>query len=684
MKKILLAIAVICSITALAACGGTGGEKPSASPSVAESVQPSAPESIAPSSAPSVEETVAPSVAESVEPSAEPTVEPTVEPTQEDLFAQITFSNRTIRYNGTAQRLEVKNLPENATVTYAENENSSAENLMAYTEDGAICPGVYGITATVTIGEESREYKAVLTLNKAKLTISANKAEKDLYDPNPAFTFTVTGLLEGHELDLTAGTWTEGVFAGEFVVSCSAEQYSDIGSYDIVAEELTSPYYDITYRKAALSIKKYTTDLVPGGVKPTAGGQMLYNGAYVDVMGVNYFDMFYECIDDNGNVVEANVQRTYAGLAELASYNVKCIRFFPMRYYKWQQKGWFENREVFIYTWHRIINKAASYNIGLIPSVLFNNEIMNNVEGGYDWRTVTEQLQNGIIPPSVQLAFDYTEIFVEEFEDHPAIWMWEFSNETNLVMDVNNYGYYYDSSVAYREAWAELVYNLDDYKRAIGSGDSVLRNYQYNMAMIKSWTTDTKEEHEYMLKLLNGGKLSAISSHCYISSEYERVKEEYKKDPFAIEDDLKASYMGDKVLYNQALAAVPQSSEEDWYTTEYFGTDTIKELMCLLVEEAAKFGKTCYIGETGFSYADHRLYTEEELDLFLVNFAKAKRESKMPITLFWNYDYKAQPIAGQYNDRGTGIEFSWNASWTKGRKYLECIKAYNDATEAKA
>ena len=61
---------------------------------------------------------------------------------------------------------------------------------------------------------------------------------------------------------------------------------------------------------------------------------------------------------------------------------------------------------------------------------------------------------------------------------------------------------------------------------------------------------------------------------------------------------------------------------------------------------------------------------------------EAKRESKMPITLFWNYDYKAQPIAGQYNDRGTGIEYSWNASWTKGRKYLECIKAYNDETEA--
>jgi len=47
------------------------------------------------------------------------------------------------------------------------------------------------------------------------------------------------------------------------------------------------------------------------------------------------------------------------------------------------------------------------------------------------------------------------------------------------------------------------------------------------------------------------------------------------------------------------------------------------------------------------------------------------------LILFWNYDPLTQQTQQDFVDRGSGIEYSWNEKWDKGRTYLETIKKYN-------
>ena len=160
MKKFLCFTFCLCLCCSLFACGGK--PSPSTAPSAEQSVEPSSAQSVAPSSAPSVEVSVQESLAPSATPSVEPSVgvtTPVVEPSIDDdvmteyLLSLVTFPNRALRYNGTRQKLEVKNLPEGATLSFSINDQTtSAENIDEYDlELGAEKPGVYGVTATVTL-----------------------------------------------------------------------------------------------------------------------------------------------------------------------------------------------------------------------------------------------------------------------------------------------------------------------------------------------------------------------------------------------------------------------------------------------------------------------------------------------------------------------------------------------------
>ncbi|MBQ5801885.1 MAG: hypothetical protein IIW27_02500, partial [Clostridia bacterium] len=489
-------------------------------------------------------------------PSVEPSLEPE-EPTDAELLAAVTFSNRTVRYNGAYQKLEVKNLPEGAEVVYSVNDATTSEtNVEVYdVEAGAKFPGVYGITATVTLGEASVELSAILTLNKAKLTITADNKTIDLYAPHPEFTYTVSGLQgedefypgqdpsllpeEGEEtVDPTVEASTtpsleeapdasadpsiapsvepeipvvkKASFTGWLTLSTTAERYSEAGLYDITVEGLTSDCYDITFKKGKLTINTYTTDLVVGGLKQNGNNQMTYNGKVVKWQGVNYFGLFGNCFSySTGSVNEAGVQNCFRGLEELAAYNVKAIRFSCGFFYSgWWNACYMQNEQQKIDTMYlvkRLFNKAASLNIGLIPSVFWT---------GYIHEVVGEGVRAWGDPNSKTIAFamQYQRDLMDAVNDHPALFMWEFGNEWNLGQDLG--GTTATDNHVMRQVWTEVVNERNTYNRVIGSGDAIMRSSAWNLYNNGSWSQDTIDQHREIIRYINPG-ITAVSAHIY-------------------------------------------------------------------------------------------------------------------------------------------------------------------------
>lgn len=673
LQLILAIVLTCCLLFSVSACGKDPAENPSTLPSATitaptETAQPTEEPTTIPTQ-PTEEPTTIPT-----QPTEEPT-DPSSEPTISDPFAGISFTNKSVTYDGTAQSVELAGLPESATVSYEGNEQ--------------ILPGTYEVKAIVIIGDQKKEYTAQLRIRKARVTIKADDKVKDIYDLNPDLTYTVTGLAAGDAWEAD-GEINPALFTGNIEFETECEHYSPVGVYDVKIGGVSSDIYEVRFQKGNLTVKTYTTDLVKGGFQLNNEYDTVYNGEVVNWMGVNYWGMFHSAWDHKtGTVNEDGLQKVYRGLETLASYNVKAIRFFPMIYYAKMQESWFTNRQEFIYTWHRIINKAASLNIGLVPSVCFNTEILRNglkETYGDDWLNhevdfgeLAKAIAEGKSNPSLDILWDYTDTFVSEFVEHPAIMIWEWANEYNLIVDVSdNKTFTTANAQVLREAWAERVYNLDPYHRLIGSGDSVLRNVQYSL-----WKKgvmgeqDTLEQHEEVLAYLNGGKFSTISAHDYFATTYGRI---YEVIPSG-KPQLLDKFLNDREAYDAIVAQYPADTAEEWQTAPYFGTTTLKQLFEMQIAEAKALKKGMYVGESSFSSSDNRTWTMEEMEMFLSAYAVAMRESGMPLALFWNYDHSADKIEGQVNDRGTGVEFSWNERWEKGQRYLEMIKRFNGKTE---
>ena len=77
-----------------------------------------------------------------------------------------------------------------------------------------------------------------------------------------------------------------------------------------------------------------------------------------------------------------------------------------------------------------IFNKAASLNIGLIPSVFWTRNLQKVYgEKAIAWGDPTSQ--------TWQAAMEWQTILLDNFNDHPALFFWENGNEWNCEVDVS-------------------------------------------------------------------------------------------------------------------------------------------------------------------------------------------------------------------------------------------------------
>lgn len=84
------------------------------------------------------------------------------------------------------------------------------------------------------------------TINKAPMTLSVSDVQREYGEPNPTFTCSIVGFVNG-ENEQTIGTSP--------VFECEATQLSNVGNYRILAS-LNAPNYEITYKYGTLTIKK--------------------------------------------------------------------------------------------------------------------------------------------------------------------------------------------------------------------------------------------------------------------------------------------------------------------------------------------------------------------------------------------------------------------------------------------
>ena len=180
----------------------------------------------------------------------------------------IAFADVTLTYDGQPHGVLVTKTDEskNYTITYGESaENCNLEESPKYTN-----AGTYKIYFKVIDNDTLAEEKGsvTLTINKKAITVKVNDVTIT-YGEMPAFSYTVTGLVEGETL------------SGEAVYSGAG---TDAGEYDISVSGITaSDNYNVSFVPGKLTINKKTAEVawtIAGNYVYSPAGQTLPTATY--------------------------------------------------------------------------------------------------------------------------------------------------------------------------------------------------------------------------------------------------------------------------------------------------------------------------------------------------------------------------------------------------------------------
>ena len=269
-------------------------------------------------------------------------------------------------------------------------------------------------------------------------------------------------------------------------------------------------------------------------VESGAGDLVVHNGQFSLVgkkhyraVGVNYFDAI------NRTINRPSDRSALLGLRLLARYEVPFVRvmfggFWPneFRLYQSDPKRYFEILDEFVAT-------AEQNGIGIIASLAWNYATIPDLvaEPASAWGQPDSKTH--------KLLRQYVSDVVSRYHKSPAIWMWEFSNEMALYVDLPNSAQWRpkvdvskgtrpargdaddlkgaDQAVAFAE-FVKVVRALDP-TTPISSGNSLPRPYAYNNAKFGKWQIDSEPQFCEMLERGNPAGFGVVSIHIYPDSK---------------------------------------------------------------------------------------------------------------------------------------------------------------------
>ena len=193
---------------------------------------------------------------------------------------EVTFDDASFVYNGSEHRLEVKNLPEGASVDYS----ISSE---AGTQNGAINAGVYTVTANLSSEFETcpnTELTATLTILKAEAIITADATQTFTYD--------------GTQKQIIAS-----LNHSETELSYSPQQaFTEPGTYQVIVSSAETENYLATSKTVTVIIEKAE---ITGVSFESNSESFVYNG--------DEYSIFVTDLPENATVEYINNGQVNAG-----------------------------------------------------------------------------------------------------------------------------------------------------------------------------------------------------------------------------------------------------------------------------------------------------------------------------------------------------------------------------------
>ncbi|MBR2617418.1 MAG: cellulase family glycosylhydrolase, partial [Clostridia bacterium] len=590
-------------------------------------------------------------------------------------FEGIIFEDTTFPCDGTVHTLLAQNVPDFATAKYFT--NTASQPLESRTARVLItAEGYKALTLTATI-----------SIGKGQMFVTAGDLSRTQFVVKP---LTPTAVISfGFKED------TFLLQAGAQVANCTgtlAFEYPHetriAGEYDILPSGYSSEMYDVIYLPGTFTVEEVKTNLVVGGATVNEQGEMLYNGKPMHTVGVNYYSLFNSLLITGGL---ANPWTKVAqGLATLSDSGVRVIRFNCGVFTKEEaKKYYFDQEETYYAILDKVMDEAARDDILLIPAMFWNDTWMLNYnEEMFNDAWADENSK------TMQLIKKMTQEIVTRYQYHPAVLSWEFGNENNLGVDLPNWENHTASvgridTQIYSDGmarWADWVKEFDAFDRLIMTGDAQLRNGQYSTYLNKSsWGPDTYEQHVLGLEMFNPGSINTVSVHIYggysdlSTPQSVALPGKYLKD----RDDL--TWEDRFLLTLQATAEVAK----------------LKEMpMAAYVGECGVANGSSFLpGDTKQDRVDRQRAVYDAI-------GDAVMATGIPIALIWNYDPNIVIYEDDYSvlnpdnlstsemetayyqkfgqhGNGSGIEWSWNENYEKGKAALASIQEYNEKLRIK-
>lgn len=255
---------------------------------------------------------------------------------------------------------------------------------------------------------------------------------------------------------------------------------------------------------------KYGIQVGPAVNNPKAP-RMQLAGKPLYVTGVNCYNLFVQCHETDN--MQTNEMRETVSV--LAKEEVPIVRFSCSPYYPSQMHFYTEQREQYLANLKVLADLCDQNHILLIPSIFWNTSCIPEYFG--------ENLASWGDTSSKTYGFmeTYTTDIVNTLKDHKCIAAWEFGNEFNLAADIGSVGYPEIPAIAVGTAYkgfANTIKSLDNHNRLICSGNSVMRNAQWNLANNGGWNNDSFKQYVEITGIMTPEPMQGMSEHIYEES----------------------------------------------------------------------------------------------------------------------------------------------------------------------